>query len=59
MEGHVPYESLLSRGRMTEPVAVDPGKDVCILLSSSGTTGLPKHVMLTHRNIVANIPQLQ
>ena len=59
VEGHVSFESLLSRGWVTEAVTVDPGKDVCILLSSSGTTGLPKHVMLTHRNILANLPQTE
>ncbi|GBP14310.1 4-coumarate--CoA ligase 1 [Eumeta japonica] len=31
--------------------------DVCILPYSSGTTGLPKAVELTHRNIVANCIQ--
>ena len=32
--------------------------DVAILPYSSGTTGLPKGVMLTHRNIVSNIFQV-
>ena len=36
------------------PVAPD---DVVALPYSSGTTGLPKGVMLTHRNLVANIAQ--
>ncbi|CAG9101526.1 unnamed protein product [Plutella xylostella] len=31
--------------------------DVCLLPCSSGTTGLPKGVELTHRNIVANCEQ--
>ncbi len=38
------------------PVAMDPD-DVVALPYSSGTTGLPKGVMLTHRNIVANLLQ--
>jgi acyl-CoA synthetase (AMP-forming)/AMP-acid ligase II len=32
--------------------------DVVVLPYSSGTTGLPKGVMLSHRNIVSNIAQL-
>ena len=37
--------------------AVDPD-DVVVLPYSSGTTGLSKGVMLTHRNLVANIVQI-
>ncbi|PIA92653.1 4-coumarate--CoA ligase-like 1 [Cercospora beticola] len=36
----------------------DPSKDLAFLVYSSGTTGLPKGVMLTHRNIVANLNQV-
>jgi acyl-CoA synthetase (AMP-forming)/AMP-acid ligase II len=39
-------------------VAIDPAEDVVALPYSSGTTGLPKGVMLTHRNIVANLCQI-
>ncbi len=37
---------------------VDPANDLAFLVYSSGTTGKPKGVMLTHRNIVANTLQI-
>lgn len=37
---------------------IDPASDLCVLPYSSGTTGLPKGVMLTHRNVVANLHQI-
>ncbi len=45
---------------MGEPIAqveVDPQDHVIVLPYSSGTTGLPKGVMLTHYNCVANLVQ--
>ena len=45
-----------SRGDPPE-VSIDPRHDVVALPYSSGTTGLPKGVMLTHYNLVANILQ--
>ena len=42
---------------ITPTVPINSAVDIVALPYSSGTTGLPKGVMLTHRNIVANLAQ--
>lgn len=46
-----------SKGEGSERVKID-SEDLAYLACSSGTTGLSKGVMLTHRNVVANLIQV-
>ena len=58
-EGCRPISQLFQDDGKNFPKDVDinPKEDVAILPYSSGTTGLPKGVMLTHFNLSANIQQ--
>ncbi len=56
--GATSFSALLKGEGVVSPVAVDVREDVVALPYSSGTTGLPKGVMLTHRNLVANLCQM-
>src|SRR6185369_10733925 len=58
-EGARPFAELLEAPPSPPHVTIDPARDVVALPYSSGTTGLPKGVMLTHRNLVANIKQME
>jgi acyl-CoA synthetase (AMP-forming)/AMP-acid ligase II len=56
-EGHPDLHALLGEGRTPPEVSFDPATHVAVLPYSSGTTGVPKGVMLSHRNLVANVHQ--
>src|SRR5205809_853525 len=53
----ITYATVMSNGMAPPPVSIAP-EDLVALPYSSGTTGLPKGVMLTHRNLVAQIRQV-
>jgi acyl-CoA synthetase (AMP-forming)/AMP-acid ligase II len=55
--GATPFADLLQNDGAVPPVTIDPAHDLVVLPYSSGTTGISKGVMLTHRNLVANICQ--
>ncbi len=58
-EGHESLQDLLTSTAPSVEVAIDAANDLVTLPYSSGTTGLAKGVMLTHRNLVANIRQCE
>lgn len=57
VEGATSFASLLTSPPYAGYAPVEPGEDIVVLPYSSGTTGLPKGVMLTHRNLAANLAQ--
>ena len=56
-EGYESLPALLAEGNPAPEIDIDPATHLAVLPYSSGTTGRAKGVMLTHRNLVANILQ--
>ncbi|MCX5524833.1 4-coumarate--CoA ligase family protein [Streptomyces bobili] len=57
--GHRSLIDMLACAAPEPQIAIDPVEDVAALPYSSGTTGVPKGVMLTHRQIATNLAQLE
>ncbi|MFG2128836.1 4-coumarate--CoA ligase family protein [Streptomyces sp. NPDC048751] len=57
--GHRSLIDMLASAAPEPVVDIDPARDVAVLPYSSGTTGTPKGVMLTHRQIATNLAQLE
>ena len=55
--GATPYTELVAGPPLATPVAVDPTTALAALPWSSGTSGKPKAVMLTHESLVAQLHQ--
>jgi acyl-CoA synthetase (AMP-forming)/AMP-acid ligase II len=55
--GHPNLRELLTEQQTAPDVTFDPATHVAVLPYSSGTTGVPKGVMLSHRNLIANVQQ--
>ncbi len=58
-DGHPNAADLLGPGSTPPEATFDPATHLAVLPYSSGTTGNPKGVMLTHRNLVANVAQIR
>lgn len=58
-EGATPFAELLAGDGSAPKVDINPRQDLVVLPYSSGTTGYPKGVMLTHHNLVANCCQIE
>ncbi|KUH85310.1 MULTISPECIES: 4-coumarate--CoA ligase family protein [unclassified Mycobacterium] len=58
-DGHPNATDLMGPGQPPPRVSFAPSSHLAVLPYSSGTTGNPKGVMLTHRNLVANVAQIR
>jgi 4-coumarate--CoA ligase len=56
-EGMAPFTTLMGSPIEQVPAGID--EQIVVLPYSSGTTGFPKGVMLSHRNLVANLVQCE
>lgn len=52
--GYYSYESLLDAASVAEPQATVQEDDIFVLGYTGGTTGRPKGVMITHKNVISS-----
>jgi acyl-CoA synthetase (AMP-forming)/AMP-acid ligase II len=58
-EGATPFASLMKNDGQLPQVTINPRTDLAVLPYSSGTSGRPKGVLLTHYNLVAITRQVE
>ncbi|MFB4164719.1 long-chain fatty acid--CoA ligase [Alteribacillus sp. JSM 102045] len=57
--GEIEFAAFLKQAsKPPAPVSINPQEDIAVLQYTGGTTGRSKGAMLTHRNIIANIFQI-
>ena len=57
--GATAFEQIIAAGKSCLPTGLASPSDTAFLPRSSGTSGLPKSVVLTHRNLVASLSQMR
>jgi len=56
--GVASYQEIVSRHSSDEPLVTINENDIAWLCYTSGTTGAPKGVMLSHKNIISNVKDM-
>ncbi|MCU4504312.1 AMP-binding protein [Acinetobacter sp. WU_MDCI_Abxe161] len=55
--GYISLTDMLAENLTPPVIEIDPTNDIAVLPYSSGTTGVPKGVMLSHKNLMVNVTQ--